>query len=276
MAETPTSPPAKPPFGNNPFGRIMALPNEDPRKTLFVAFLVAFICAVAVSVVTVALRPIQIANLDRERQAQMADMIARLPGMEDILKEAGADSLETRIVDLATGTYADDIDAATFDQRAAANDPEMSIKLTAEQDIAAIKRRSNYAPVYLLKSGDELILLILPVHGAGFTSTLYGYLAIQGDLNTIAALTFYEQGDTPGLGARITEPEWQALWAGKQIADESGNVLIEVVGDAEGPYQVDAISGATYTSDGVQNLVRFWLGPDGFGPYLDKLKQGEL
>jgi Na+-transporting NADH:ubiquinone oxidoreductase subunit C len=204
-------------------------------------------------------------------------MIARLPGMEQILAEAGVDSLEVRVVDLATGTFADDIDPATFDQRAAASDPELSIELPKDVDIANLGRRANDAPVYLIHSGDELALIVLPVYGAGYASTLYGYLALEGDANTVAGLTFYEQGDTPGLGARVQDPAWQALWPGKQIADENGEIQISIVrGEATGPYEVEGISGASRTSAGVGNLLRFWLGDDGFGPFLRRLKAGEI
>jgi len=260
----------------NPIADLLALPNDDPRKSLGVAFGVALACAIAVSTAATLLRPVQQANLEAERQAQLAAMIERLPGMTDILAGAGADSLQARTVDLTTDTFADDISALALDQRAAANDPERSIALAPEQDIAGIKRRSNFAPVYFLEKDGEPFLTILPVHGAGYASTLYGYLALEADLNTVAALTFYEQGDTPGLGARVADPAWTALWAGAQIADETGEIRIESVRDAEGPYQVDAISGATRTSNGVTNLLRFWLGEDGFGPFLANLREGTI
>jgi Na+-transporting NADH:ubiquinone oxidoreductase subunit C len=257
--------------------RFRDTPNETPAKTLTVAVMVALVSAVVVSIASVSLKPLQVANQERERQALMAQMIAQLPGMEDILAEAGVDSLEVGIVDLDTGNFAEDIDPATYDQRAAATDPELSTELSKEADIASLGRRPNYAPVYLVRSDDELALVVLPVNGAGYTSTLYGYLALEGDANTVAGLTFYEQGDTPGLGGRVQDPEWQALWPGKQLADENGELQISVVrGEASGPYEVDAISGATRTSTGVNNLIRFWVGDDGFGPFLAKLKAGEI
>jgi Na+-transporting NADH:ubiquinone oxidoreductase subunit C len=257
--------------------RFLETPNESPAKTLGVALMVALVSAIVVSIASVALKPLQVANQERERQALMAEMIARLPGMEQILAEAGVDSLAVRIVDLATGTIADDVDPATFDMRTAATDPELSTELPKDADIAGLGRRPNDAPVYLIHSGDELALIVLPIYGAGYESTLYGYLALEGDANTVAGLTFYEQGETPGLGARIQDPAWQALWPGKQVADENGEIRISVVrGEATGPYEVDAISGATRTSAGVNNLVRFWLGDDGFGPFLKRLKAGEI
>jgi Na+-transporting NADH:ubiquinone oxidoreductase subunit C len=257
--------------------RFRDAPNDGAGKTLAVALMVALVSAVVVSATAVSLKPLQVANLERERQARMAEMVARLPGMESMLAEAGVDSLEARIVDLATGTLTGDLDPATFDQRAAAADPETSTELADEVDIAGLGRRANHAPVFLVRRGDALALIVLPVSGAGYESTLYGYLALDGDANTVAGLTFYEQGETPGLGARIQDPAWQALWPGKQIADEDGEIRISVVrGQASGPFEVDGISGATRTSTGVSNLLRFWLGENGFGPFLRRIREGEI
>jgi Na+-transporting NADH:ubiquinone oxidoreductase subunit C len=84
----------------------------------------------------------------------------------------------------------------------------------------------------------------------------------------------HQQNATPGLGARVAEDAWQSLWQGKKIASADGTIRIRVVkGDGSGPYEVDGISGATRTSSGVSNLIRFWMGNDGYGPYLDRLEQ---
>ena len=257
--------------------KILARPNDSLSKTLIVAFAVAFVSAVTVSVTAVTLKPLHEANLERQRQAQMDAMISRLPGIADLLREVEGDALDIRLVDLNAGTFVSDIDPATYDQRAAATDPEQSISLAPDQDVAGIGRRANYAPVYMLRQGDKLALLVLPVHGVGYQSTMYGYLALEGDLNTVAGLTFFEQGETPGLGAKIVEPSWEALWPGKELAGPDGKIWIEVVrGAASEPYQVDGISGATRTGNGITKLLRFWLGEDGFGPFLDFAKSGEV
>ena len=84
-------------------------------------------------------------------------------------------------------------------------------------------------------------------------------------------ITFYRHAETAGLGARIGELEWRALWVGRRALDEEGTPRIEVVkgrADRTSPYEVDGISGATLTGNGVTAALRFWLGEDGFGPYL--------
>lgn len=253
--------------------RFLALPNENRAKTMGVAFLVALICAMAVSVAAVNLRPLHEAHLAREREARLSEMIAALPGMAEILRETGADTLDTVIVDLASGDIAHAIDPAQFDYEAAQSGSDMSTPVAADADIAGLGRRPDFAPVYLLRDGDTLVLAVLPVYGSGYQSTIRAYLALDGSLNTIAALVIYDQGETPGIGTRITDPVWQDRWQGRQIADEAGELRISAVqGRAEGPFEVDAISGATRSSMGVSDLVRFWLGAQGFGPFLDRLR----
>ncbi len=257
--------------------RFLALPNDSRVKTLGIALMVALVSATMVSVTAIALKPRQLANLERQRQARMEAMIATLPGMADIVREAGATLLETRLVDLQAASFKTDVDAAGYDQRVAAADPALSQALPREIDLANIGRRANLAPVYILRRDKALALIVLPVHGSGYQSTIYAYLALQADLETVAALTVYEQGETPGLGAKVENPDWQALWPGKKIADETGAIRILVVRDqASGPYEVDGITGATRTMTGITNMLRFWLGEHGFGPFLARLRTGEI
>ena len=256
--------------------RFLALPNDSRTKTFAVAFMVASVSAVAVAVTAVSLKPLQDANVEQARQERMAKMLASVPGLAEILGEADADSLESRIVDLTTGTFAD-VDPAAFDAGAAAADPERSVALAQDDDIAGIGRRPNLAPVYLIRQDGDLLLVVLPGYAAGYQSTIRAYVALEGDLDTIAAISIYDQAETPGLGTRITDPAWQARWVGKRIADDTGKVRIGVVRGAAGnEYEVDGITGATRSSMGVSNLVRFWLGDHGFGPFLANLRAGKV
>ena len=132
-----------------------------------------------------------------------------------------------------------------------------------------------------MRDGNDISKVILPVHGPGLFSTLYGLLALEGDFSTVAGLTYYEHGDTPGLGGEVGNPDWQALWVGKAVFDDDGDVRLEVVKgsvDAASPnaiHQVDGLSGATLTSQGVTNMMQYWLGADGFGPFLARMESGE-
>ena len=257
--------------------RFLARPNDDRFKTFGVAVLVALTCAVVVSVTSVALKPLQDAHLEAERAAKMEAMLNTLPEMRELMREAGITALETRLVNLSDGSFAPGIDAADFDAIAAADHPATSIAVPPEADVAGLKRRENQAAVHLLQRDGELKLLVLPMRAVGYQSTITAMLALQSDLRTIAALTITGHGETPGLGSRIAEPDWAELWSDKQIADEDGKIVINVVrGKATGPYQVDGISGATRSSNAVGSMLGFWLGDLGFGPFLDRLEREGL
>lgn len=261
----------------NPITGFFARSNEDPVKIIGVAFLVAFASALVVSTASITLKPYQDAHLEAERAARMAQMLERLPGMEDVLAEAGADSLVTQLVDLSDGSFVDGQDADTYDAAAAASDPASAVTIPSEEDVAGLRQRAPFAPVNILESDGALQLVILPVSGTGYQSTIQAMLALEADLTTIAGLTILAQGETPGLGARIEEPAWQAQWAGKQVADVDGTIIVEVVrGEASEPWQVDGISGATRTGNGVADMLHYWLGDHGFGPFLDRLAEEGL
>ncbi len=134
----------------------------------------------------------------------------------------------------------------------------------------------DQAPVYLVRDGDRLEQVILPIEGAGLWATMYGFLAVEGDGETVRGIQFYEHGETPGLGDGVDKPAWQAQWRGKRLFDADGTPQIEVV---KGPapdgsdYQIDGLAGATLTGRGVSLFVRHWIGDEGYGPYLKSLQR---
>lgn len=253
------------------------LNKDTPLGTLIVAAVLCLVCSVAVSTAAVVLKPLQERNKLQAMHAEILN-VAGLSAESGDIDTLFEQHIDTRLVDLETGEYVEGVDPLSFDQRAAARDPQQSSSLPPDQDIASIKTRSNYAPVYLVGDGDSPELIILPIHGYGLWSTLYGLLALDGQGNTIKGITFYEQAETAGLGAEITNPDWQAQWVGKQVFDASGDVQFELVkggvdsASAAAAHQVDALSGATLTSNGVTNLMRYWMSDQGFGPYLAKLR----
>lgn len=261
----------------NPWQRFLARPNDDRVKTFGIAVIVALVCAAVVSTTSVLLKPMQEAHLQAERAARMEAMLDTLPGMRGLMEEAGVTALETRMVDLASGRFAPGIDVAAHGAAEAANDPATSIAIPPDADVAGIRRRENHAPVYLLERDGELMLLVLPMRATGYQSTISAMLALEPDLRTVAALSITGHGETPGIGSRITDPAFIDLWPGKQVADETGEILIEVVrGQASGPHEVDAISGATRSSTAIGAMLAFWLGDLGFGPFLDRLEEEGL
>ncbi len=254
--------------------------NKDSLgRVLGVALALCVVCSVIVSTAAVVLKPQQEANKTRDLKRNILMAAGLFDASQTV--EAQFELVTTRVVDLDRGEYRDDIDPLTYDQRAAARDAAMSTQLSSEADIAKIQRRENLSLVYLVNNASgQLDKVILPIRGYGLWSTLYGFVALDSDANTIAGLGFYEHGETPGLGGEIDNPRWKAIWEGKKTYRD-GRVAISVVKGAvntsspAAQWQVDGLSGATLTSRGVNNLVQYWLGADGFEPYLDNLRKGD-
>jgi len=253
--------------------------NKDSIKsTITVALLLCLVCSIVVSGAAVLLKPMQQANkvLDKKTNILLA------AGMETEGQDVEVlfEQFTPKVIDLDTGRYVSDVDAATYDQRKASKDPKQSDVLSGEDDIASINRRAKYAMVYLLEKDGQLDRIILPVKGYALWSTLYGFLALEADGNTVAGLGFYEHAETPGLGGEIDNPRWKALWPGKKMFDANGTLAVDLIKgsvDSSNPkaiHQVDGLSGATLTTNGVENLLLFWLGENGFGPYLNNLRAG--
>ncbi|MDU9051086.1 MAG: Na(+)-translocating NADH-quinone reductase subunit C [Candidatus Electrothrix sp. Rat3] len=233
----------------------------------------ALICSVLVAGAAVGLRPLQEANRKLDRKKNILRAAGLYQGKGDV--EELFQQVETKVVRLADGTFVppEEIDPAEFDQLGSLQSKETSRKLGKEEDTAGLNRLEKYSLVYLVKKEGQLDKVILPIRGKGLWSTLYGYLALSADLSTISGITFYEHGETPGLGGEIDNPDWQAGWVGKQLYDQQGTARIQVVkGQGQGPYQVDGVSGATLTMKGVNNLMHFWFGEHGFGPFLERYK----
>jgi Na+-transporting NADH:ubiquinone oxidoreductase subunit C len=250
---------------------------ETTNRTLLVAGLLAVVCSAFVSITAVALRPAQIRNKDLDRKKNILQAAGLYREGESI--DAMFGQFEIRLVDLKTGEFNDQIDAVSFDQRRAAKAPQTSIEIAGGDDFAGIKRRSRYAPVYIARGTDgELEQLILPVHGKGLWSTLYGYMALDADLSTINGFAFYQHGETPGLGGEVDNSRWKAQWVGKQAFGPDGARKIEVLkgkvdpAGSDAQYQVDGLAGATITTRGVSGLLKYWLGEGGFEPLIERLR----
>lgn len=256
------------------FRRLLDAPPDTVGKTIFVAVSLCLVASLIVSAAAVALRPVQEVNSKRDKQVNILQVAGVYEPGIDVGDAFGA--FEPHVLDLAEGSFTDAFDATTFDDLAAADDPELSREL--EDDPAGIVRQSNYVTVYLLREDNgDLDKIILPIHGYGLWSTLYGFIALEEDGNEIFGLQFYQHGETPGLGAEVDNPRWKSLWNGKLLRDENGDLQITVaksVPPAGEEYYVDALAGATLTSAGVDNLVKFWLGEEGYEPFLAKLREG--
>ncbi|MFH7565481.1 Na(+)-translocating NADH-quinone reductase subunit C [Oceanimonas smirnovii] len=249
---------------------------ETIGRTFAVVGGLCLVCSIIVSGAAVSLKPTQ----QRNQALDVQTNIVSVAGLgRDNVAETYDRFIDARLLDLTTDKLTDK-SAAGFNQRNAAKDPETSIQLSPDEDPAGIRRRANLAPVYLAKDENgELDSIILPVHGQGLWSTMYAFVAVAPDGNTIKGITYYEQGETPGLGGEVENPNWRAQFVGKKLFDENGKPALRVVkgGAPQGaPSSVDGLSGATLTSDGVQKTFEFWFGEQGYGPFLAKVREGEL
>ena len=238
---------------------------DSISNTLTVAIGLSLVCSIIVASAAIVLKPVQAKNEELFRQQIILDVAG--------LMEPGADinqlfeAIEPRMVDLETGDYTD------------AGDAQLNITIPDALDLAGIGERPKNVPVYLVKDGDDIEQIILPVYGKGLWSTMLGYLSLAPDGNTIKGLRFYAHAETPGLGDQIDKEPWRALWVGKQVYGGGDEPQIRVVrgpvpsGASDPQHLIDGMSGATLTGNGVSGLVRYWTGPHGFGPYLKNFRE---
>ena len=267
----------------------MAKAKETVSRTLIVALVLSIVFSVVVSGAAVMLRPAQIKNQNLDIKTNIlsaAGLLEKGASADEI--ESQFEQFEVRLVDLDTGQFVDASDVGVkdpmkYDMYKAASDPQMSTNIPASEDKAGIKRRPNVAKVYTMSENGEVTRVVLPIHGYGLWSTLYGFISLEGDLNTVEGLGFCAHAETPGLGGEVDNPRWKKQWVGKEVYDgERADPKIRLVkggvsaNAADKEHKVDALSGATLTSRGVEQLVNYWMSERGYAPFLQKLREGEV
>ncbi|MFL0799615.1 MAG: Na(+)-translocating NADH-quinone reductase subunit C [Agarilytica sp.] len=252
---------------------------DSTQKTIMVALVLCVVCSIIVSTAAVMLRPSQKANKVMDIKVNILKAAAMYDEGGDI--DAQFENIEAKLVDLATGKYSTDIDVDTYDQIKAAKDPSLSEQLSGDVDIASLSRLEKYAKVYVVSGSAGLEKIVLPIRGYGLWSTLKGFIALESDLNTVVGLGYYDHKETPGLGGEVDNPKWKAMWPGKKVYSADGTVALSVIkgmvteSTPGAEHKVDGLSGATLTSNGVDYMVKFWLGENGYASFLNNLKSGE-
>jgi Na+-transporting NADH:ubiquinone oxidoreductase subunit C len=252
--------------------------SDSPVKTVLVAGVLCLICSILVSITAVQLRPLQDKNkvLDLKRNVlQAAGLYQEGEDIEEQFKV-----ITPVVVNLGTGEINREIDSASYDHYAAMKDPEFSVKIPSEIDKGGLSKRMKYAKIYLVMNGPKVQEVILPLYSKGLWSTMYGFLALEGDTKTVKGFSYYAHGETPGLGGEVDNPKWKALWPGKIVYNDSWEPVIEVLKAAVSPndpdkiHKVDGLSGATITAYGVGNSLTYWLGQHGYGKMLKNIREG--
>ncbi|SJN56115.1 Na(+)-translocating NADH-quinone reductase subunit C [Vibrio ruber] len=260
----------------------MANNNDSIKKTLFVVIVLSLVCSIIVSTAAVGLRSQQQTNAVRDKQEKILE-VSGVDMSSGSVKELYTQYIEPKLVDFKTGELVEKTPegqtASQYDQRAASKNESESLKLSESEDPAKIRYRADYGLVYLVKRDGKIQRLILPIHGKGLWSMMYAFIAVETDGNTVDGIIYYEQGETPGLGGEVENPNWRQQFVGKKLYDENHKPAIKIVkggAPAGSTHGVDALSGATLTSMGVQHQFDFWLGDKGFGPFLAKVRDGGL
>ena len=247
--------------------------------TILFSAAVCVVCAVLVSSAAVSLKEDQLRNALEDKQRN----VLYAAGLASPAERLSAEDLQQRfervravVIDIQSGE-ATDIDPKDFDQSKASKDPQTST--AAPSNRASVKRVPHNALVYEVLEDGSPTMAVVPIEGYGLWSTLYGFLAVGSDGNTVRGITYYQHGETPGLGGEVDNPKWKALWRGRRIYDEDGDPALRVVKGTPGPpeqspHEVDGLTGATITANGVTAMLDFWLGEAGFRNYLEKFKEG--
>lgn len=247
----------------------MSAKKESLGKTVGIVVAVCLVCSIVVSGAAVGLRSLQQTNAALDKKSNILNAAGLYEmGMSNKEIESVYDSkVEPRFVNLDEGTFVE-APKPDYDMYKAAKETEYSTKVTNSN--VGFQRRPNVASVYLVRDdAGDVSRIILPVHGSGLWDLMYGFLAVDADGQTVRELIYYQQKETPGLGGEVQNPAWQDKWDGKELY-ENGEVAIRVVKNANpsNPHTIDALSGATLTSNGVENTIRYWVGEQGFGQFL--------
>ena len=192
--------------------------------------------------------------LDRDREMELDEIDAMYQ-----------ESVQSFAVD-ADGTIVEGVSGESLDLEVVLQDPDTSL---------------HRYPVFVATDAGGSTVYAIPVFGKGLWSTLYGYLALEADLETVRGMTFYAHGETPGLGAEIEQAWFQDNFVGKKIYDAGALRTIQVVkgtvenriqDPGERDYFVDGISGATITGRGVSNLLETKVAL--YEPFFRRIRAG--
>ena len=254
----------------------MSANKETFGKTVGFVLAVCVVCALLVSFAAVQLKPLQTANKLLDKQTKIleaANLLSVTDGSAKSIVATFEKFVEAKMVDLDSGEFIEG-NPDLFDERRNSRDLAKSDK--PQNDIAGINRRSHDAVVYLVRNGaGEVETVVLPIVGSGLWDLMHGYVGLEADLNTVKNVIYSDHKETPGLGAEVLNPKWIALWPGKKIYDQAGEVKARLVkggAKADDIHGVDALSGATLTSNGVTNTLQFWFGEEGYKPFIAKFR----
>lgn len=245
----------------------MSAKKESLGRTVGIVIAVCLACSIVVSTAAVGLRSMQQTNAELDKQTNIIEAAGLLEKAKGNIAETYDKYVEERYVDLETGEFVE-APSEDYDMYKAAKDSEQNAPV--EFRAVGFQTKPQIASVYLIRDeAGEVSRIVLPVHGAGLWDLMYGFLALDADGNTVRELVYYQHKETPGLGGEIQNPSWKKQWDGKKLFKDDELAILVTKGAKQGSdYEVDALSGATLTSNGVQNTLAFWAGREGYGKFL--------
>jgi len=267
-------PEATPREAAGPFAALRRLAPDSPARAFAIVIAVCVVCSVLVSSAAVVLAPIQHENALKVRQRQILLAAGLLDPSRDPVGQFS--QVTPRMVDLRTGDYVEAGDPVDFDVAAESRAPGSSQAVPDEADVAKVRRRPDAMPVYLIERQGRVETVVLPVHGYGLWSTMYGFLALEGDGRTVK-------------GNHVL-PAWRD--AGPRQRDRQPGVAGQVGGQAGARGRRQRIAAGRqgraarrgHRAPGGRPRRRhahrarrrepghYWLGEQGFGPYLARLR----
>jgi len=260
--------------------------HDSTKKTIQVALGVCAVCSVLVATATVSLEAIQ----NQNKKLDKIENILAAGGLADENKnpvDIYEEKIKPIIIELKSGRTLSEneldpvLNPDKFDVKKLKGDPKYSESIPTDKDLANVKTRPKFMAVYQVIDKDKNVsAYILPIYGKGLWSTLFGFISLDKDLKSDKGITFYEHGETPGLGGEVDNVKWKESWNDKVAFDDNNQLILSVIKskvDKTDPLansKIDGLSGATLTTRGVNNLIQYWLGENGYGPFFNKIRKG--
>jgi Na+-transporting NADH:ubiquinone oxidoreductase subunit C len=221
----------------------MAINKESNAYTFIFSIIMCVVVGIALAMAAMALKPAQDKNVENEKKQSILSAIQ----VEVAHKEAENEF----------DKYVKNALVLDANGKIVSEDFKEAFAISALDQFKNVPLEERKYPLFIAeKEGKKLY--VMPVAGQGLWAGVWGYVAVGEDLNTVAGASFAHKSETPGLGAEIETPFFESQFPGKKIHDETGNftsIRVLKPGGAKTEHTVDGISGGTFTSKGVDEML---------------------
>jgi Na+-transporting NADH:ubiquinone oxidoreductase subunit C len=237
---------------------------------IFFMAITTFVIGGLLSTTSQVLRPAQLRSIELDTKSQILGGVMEIRRGDDVLS-----MYNDRISSIVVNSKGEEVET----------DADGNPIVAENVDIARqfrVPPEQRLLPVFMFKKDgtDEVEAYIFPVYGVGLWDNIWGYIALETDLETIRGVRFAHAGETPGLGARITDIVVQERFVGAKIYDDLGELVsVQMLRSERNPedrldeHHIDGMAGATITSRGVNDMIRNYFRL--YDAYIQKLKAGQ-